>query len=122
MLLTSRPATDGDITDTLPQYGNGVLSGHPARTLQSDVRVAGYLSCAAGALLLAQAGAAVVYPVLAGRALPLAILHRHRLLADAVADGDFSRGVRSELAPLRCALYWAAFVVGEFQAVSGLKW
>ena len=60
MLLTSRPATDGDITHTLPQYGNGVLSRHPARTLQSDVRVAGYLSCAAAALLLAQAGAAVV--------------------------------------------------------------
>ena len=78
--------------------------GHPAGTVQRNARVAGYLSGTAAALLLAQRGAAVVYPVPAHGTLPLAILHRHRLTAEAVADGDFSRGVCFELAPFGSAL------------------
>ena len=92
-----------------------------AWTDEGDLLHVGHRGRAARALLLLQGAADVVDVVLAGRAVPFAVLYRHRLAADAVAHGDVFGWFGPHLAPLRHAVHWAARVVAGHQLVGGLK-
>ena len=92
-----------------------------AGTDEGDLLPEGHLRRAAQAVLLRQGAADVVDVVLAGRAVPLAVLYRHRLAADAAVHGDVFGWFGLHLAPLGHAVHWAARVIAGYQLVGGLK-